>query len=327
MKSQGLSLLAFAVAICIGLVGLFPIHAAAQTVTPYYLQSPQCSLGSGNLTLAEQQPQGATCALLVEGVNATVWATPPFTATTAYPAGNWSVSLWLNTTGTMTQYTLNLAFVDPNGNIAQIGSGLSPVINSTTPNQYIIQIPDPTNATLNSGDSLTLSLLNQDQNGNPTDPGCVFLGSATTPSEVTPPTSNATTTQQQTITPIPIITQVNSTTTQSNTTTQQSVTSSTQLLILATQSLTTLPQPTTPAQPTFITSTRPSTFNLGWAIVIIAAGAGAALVLGVIAIRSSGKRGQIIIQNGRYYCNKHRVPLVTVNGAFWCPFEGRPLKP
>ena len=326
-------LIALTIIVCLGLVGLSSSHAAGQVSTAYYLHASECSsFPSGNLTLDEQQPHGATCSILIEpGSNATVWATSPSSVPSLFPSGNWSVSLWSNTTGTMTQYNLTLAVVGPSGNLSQIGTGFTPVINSSIPTQYIVQLPVSVNATLNVGDSLTLRLLNQAENGNPTNPGFVFLDSAQTPSELTSPTSASNVTVQlQSSTAAAGITQMNSTTTQSNTTAYQIVNSSTQQLAqpTLTQQVTTLSHVTASTlQPSLITSTRHAFWSFGWVLAILGVGAGAALLLGAIAFISSGKAAQIIVHEGRYYCRKHRVALVNVYGALWCPFERKPLRP
>jgi len=361
--SVSLKLLALAIVICVGFVGLFPFHVAAETTTTYYLHAPQCSqTASGNLTLDGQQPGGAaTCSLLVAAGSNADWTTSPFTVATVFPAGNWNVSLWLNTTGTMTQYNLTLAIIDPAGNLTQIGTGFSPAINSSIPTQYNVSIPAPMNSTFNVDDSLTFWLLNDNQYGNSTDPGFIFLDSAEAPSEITAPApvsnisasaqalsvtsasnmtqTNSTTQSNATLiaqtlsvtTTTSNITRTNSTTTQSSTTTTaQTLTSTTRSLVVTTQSqpVTTLSQPTTATlQPTLITSIQPSSSNLAWPLALVGVGASVALLLGAWAFRSTSRSDRIIIHAGRYYCRKHRVPLTNAYGTFWCPYERTPLKP
>ena len=358
--SVSLKLLALAIVICVGFVGLFPFHVAAETTTTYYLHAPQCSqTASGNLTLDGQQPDGATtCSLLVAAASNAVWTTSPFTVATVFPAGNWNVSLWLNTTGTMTQYNLTLAIIDPAGNLTQIGTGFSPMINSSIPTTYNASIPAPMNSTVNVGDSLTFWLVNGNQYGNSTDPGFIFLDSTEALSEVTAPTpvsnvsaqallvtsvsnmtqTNSTAQSNTTIiaqtlpaTTTSNITRTNSTTTQSSTTTTaQTLTSTTRSLVVTTQSqpVTTLSQPTTATlQPTLITSIQPSSSNLAWPLALVGVGASVALLLGAWAFRSTSRSDRIIIHAGRYYCRKHRVPLTNAYGTFWCPYERTPLKP
>jgi hypothetical protein len=184
--------------------------------TTFYLHIPQCtqdfSEPPDNLTLDSQEGlyEGSICPLEISTFDTYTWQAPVSTVDTSYPSGTWEAVLWLNTTGTLTQYDLSLGVTDEFEGYTETGSAISPVIASANPAPYTIQIPS-TNLTLNAGSSLSLSLLNQDDQGNTTDPGFIFLNSASAPNRLTAPTSTTitqqptssttTTTQSTTVTP------------------------------------------------------------------------------------------------------------------------------
>lgn len=75
---------------------------------------------------------------------------------------------------------------------------------------------------------------------------------------------------------------------------------------------------------TTVVSATPST---GFAFAIIGIGAGVAAAAGGLALAMSGQHGsEVAAYGGYYYCRKHRVPLLYVEGRLWCPVEQRELR-
>jgi len=318
-------------------VGLM-LAPVTSSSTGYYLHIPECtqdfSTPPANLSLSlEQTNRGTSCPVEILST-AYVWTASPVDVSTSYPSGTWQAVLWLNTTGTLTEYNVSLGIIDQFGNFTQVTSANSPVIDTAAATAYTVNLP-ANNVTLDVGSSLALSLVNQDDQGNTTDPGFIFLDSASTPSHLLLPTSSLT----SETTSISTLGNQTSTGTQSSNpeTTTPTVTYTATTTVQVMSTTTESPQIVTSAPSPVLmfnqpTSTNPQTqppMNLGIVLLIIGIGAGASVVIGAITLvkvtKTKSVQSEITVNQGSYYCRKHHVPLTLRSGRYWCPIEKRPL--
>jgi hypothetical protein len=67
--------------------------------------------------------------------------------------------------------------------------------------------------------------------------------------------------------------------------------------------------------------------SAGFAFAVIAIGVGVSAAGVGVAVAMSGRGGsEVFAYRGYYYCRKHRVPLLYINGRPWCPVEQRFLR-
>jgi len=138
--------------------------------------------------------------------------------------------------------------------------------------------------------------------------------------------ATTTTTQQQTTTTVTTSqTTTSSATTQTSVTTTSQITSTT-IVLTTTSSYVTQTSVTTTAT-AHTTEQLIATPGAGLAFAVIGIGAGVAAVGAGVAFAASGQPGsRVFAYGGYYYCRKHGVPVLLVNGRLWCPVEGNYLR-
>jgi len=310
-------------------VGLVTNYAGASS-NVYYLHAPNCTQDASTppaiLSLSfEGDAQEASCQIEILST-AYVWTTAPVEVATSYSSGAWDTVLWLNTTGTLTEYNISLGIMDQFGNSTLIASAVSPVIDSFVPASYTVELP-ASNLTLGAGSSLALSILNQDGQGNSTDPGFIFLDSTSTPSRLLPPGSNvasesSTVTYGESQSSSSIQSATNPAVTYTATTTVEVMTTATQ-----SPQIVTTPSPAVVLNQVTTTALQPN-MNLGFVLLICGIGVGISLIVGTIILLKASKRSgksEIVAYQGTYYCRTHRVQLGLVRGKYWCPVDQKYL--